>query len=227
MKLLLTNGQRESNPYLDARRNWNSQAEKALSNLHVFQLLCVVCLLIALAAVGGIVYIGSQSKIQPYLIEINGLGEAVAIGQAQLIGSADPRVIKAQLASFISSARLVTPDTELQKKAAWIVFGMLKTKDPATQRMQEWLDLGGKNAPLERAKRLMVNTEIESVLPMSSTSWEVNWTETTRDRDGGLIGPPTHWRAMLQVYILAPTNERDLKLNPIGIYVQDFTWESL
>jgi type IV secretion system protein TrbF len=109
---LLGNGDGEANPYLDARRNWNSTVDRAFNQLHVFQLLCVVCLLIALAAVGGIVYIGSQSKIQPYLIEIDKLGEAVSVGAAASIGSADPRVVRSSLASFIASARLVTPDVD-------------------------------------------------------------------------------------------------------------------
>ena len=49
--------------------------------------------------VAGITYVGSQSKYVPYVIEVNGLGEAVAVGRAQLAAPADPRVVRASLAS--------------------------------------------------------------------------------------------------------------------------------
>ena len=221
---------RSANPYLDARREWNSQTERAFSQLHVWQLIAIAGLLVGLAGVAGITYVGSKSKYVPYVIEVDKLGEALAIGPAELAAPADPRIVRFSLASFIGSARLVTPDLQVQDKAAWVVFGMLKTKDPATAKMQEWLNLDGKNAPRERAKKVMVNTDVASVLPVSATSWQVDWMESTRDRDGNLIGAPVHMRAVLQVYIIPPNtdaNERDLKLNPLGIYVQDFNWQSL
>src|ERR1700739_1540306 len=101
---------RPSNPYLDARRNWNSEVDRAFSGRHALQLLVIASLLIALAAVGGIIYVGSQSKYVPYVIEVDRLGEAVAVAPAQIAGPADPRVVRAQLAAFIANARLVTPD---------------------------------------------------------------------------------------------------------------------
>jgi type IV secretion system protein TrbF len=140
---------RVPNPYLDGRRHWNSEVDRAFSRRHRLELLCVVCLLIALGAVGGVIYIGSKSKYVPYVIEVDKLGEAVAVGPAQLAAPADPRVVRASLASFISSARLVTPDVSLQREAIFRVYGMLKSKDPATQKMNEWYngtkDVGSKD----------------------------------------------------------------------------------
>src|SRR3984893_3313694 len=85
------NGQIEQshNPYLDARRQWNSQVDRAFSSLHVWQLLCLACLLIALASVAGITYFGSQTKFVPYVIEVDKLGEAGAGGPAQLAAPVD------------------------------------------------------------------------------------------------------------------------------------------
>ena len=116
------NGQVEqtANPYLDARRQSNSQIDRAFGSLHVWQLIAVASLLIALACVAGIIYFGSQTKYVPYVIEVDKLGEAVAVGPAQLAAPADPRVVRASLASFIAAARLVTPDLEVQRKAIFL-----------------------------------------------------------------------------------------------------------
>ena len=80
------NGQVEqtANPYLDARRQSNSQIDRAFGSLHVWQLIAVASLLIALACVAGIIYFGSQTKYVPYVIEVDKLGEVVAVGPAQL-----------------------------------------------------------------------------------------------------------------------------------------------
>ena len=226
------NGQVEQspNPYLDARRQWNSQVDRAFSSLHVWQLICLACLLIALASVAGITYFGSHTKFVPYVIEVDKLGEAVAVGPAQLAGPADARVVRASLASFISSARLVTPDLDVQRRAVFCVFGMLKTKDPATTKMNEYLNGTPETSPFIRAAKITVNTDISSVLPISATSWQVDWQETTRDRDGGLVGKPVHMRAVLEIYILPPSTnarESDIQRNPLGIFVHDYNWQEV
>jgi type IV secretion system protein TrbF len=80
------NGQIEQspNPYLDARRQWNSQVDRAFGAIHVWQLFGIAGLLIGLGGVAGITYLGSQAKFVPYIIEVDKLGEAVAVGPAQL-----------------------------------------------------------------------------------------------------------------------------------------------
>ena len=65
----------EPNPYLAARRNWHSQIDRAFAAQHVWQLVAVACLLIALACVAGVVYIGSKSKFVPYVIQVDRLGK--------------------------------------------------------------------------------------------------------------------------------------------------------
>lgn len=49
------------NPYLSARRTWNDHMRGIQSSRTMWQLLALLCLLIALAAVGGVIAIGSQS----------------------------------------------------------------------------------------------------------------------------------------------------------------------
>ena len=98
----------------------------------MWQVVAMGCLLIALVAVGGIVEIGRQSKIVPYVVEVNKLGEALAIRPAQAAQAADPRVIEATVAAFVSQARLVTPDVALQREAVLHVYAVLSSNDPAT-----------------------------------------------------------------------------------------------
>ena len=50
------------NPYLAARRTWNEHVGDQVASRQTWQMLGLLCLLIALAGVGGMIYIGSQSR---------------------------------------------------------------------------------------------------------------------------------------------------------------------
>jgi type IV secretion system protein VirB5 len=215
------------NPYLTARRSWNEHVGAVVSSRQTWQVIGILSLLIALASVGGIVYIGSQSKFVPYVVEVDKLGQAVAIAPAQAAAPADKRVVEASVASFIADARLVTPDVALQRKAIFRVYSMLAANDPAAMKMTEWFSAAEESKPFARAKQETVSIEITSALPQTPDTWQVDWIETTRDRQGLLKGQPFRMRALVTVYIAPPTNkttEEQIRNNPLGIFVRDFSW---
>jgi type IV secretory pathway TrbF-like protein len=187
----------------------------------------ILSLLIALAGVGGVIHIGSQSKFIPYVIEVDKHGQTVAVGPVTAGSKADPRVIHASVADYITNARMVTPDVALQRKAVFRVYSMLSPNDAATQKMNEWLNGTPDSSPFKRAVKEMVSVEIKSVLPQSPDTWQVEWVETTRDRQGVLKDNPVNMRALVNVYTIEPTSQttdEQLRNNPLGIFVRDFSW---
>ena len=219
---------RESeNPYLTARRSWNDHVGAVVSQRQTWQVIGILSLLIALAGVGGIIHIGSQSKFIPYVIEVDKLGQPLAAGPVQSASRTDPRVIHAMVAEFVGDARLVTPDVALQRRAVFRVYSKLSPNDPATQKMNEWLNASPDATPFKRAEKEMVSIEINTVIPQTPDTWQVEWIETTRDRQGTPKGKPGHWRALVTVYIadVTPqTTDDQLRNNPLSVYVRDFSW---
>jgi len=216
-----------ANPYLSARRTWNDQAAANVATRQMFQLLGILFGLVALAAVGGMTYIGSQSKFVPYVVKVDKLGQQAAVGPAQVATAADPAVIHASVASWISSMRMVTPDIALQRKGVFHVYSMLAPNDPATAKANEYLNGSEASNPFKRAEIETVSVEIDTVLPQTADTWQVDWTETTRDRQGALKGTPQQWRALVTVYTVAPTpdtTEQQIRDNPLGVHVRDFSW---
>ena len=67
------------NPYLNAQRTWNSHVGSLVASRLIWQLTAIIALLVVLASVGGIIYIGSQSKFVPYVVEVNKLGESAPV----------------------------------------------------------------------------------------------------------------------------------------------------
>lgn len=128
------------NPYLSARRTWNDHMRGVQALRTMWQMLALFCLLIALAGVGGVIAIGSQSKFIPYVVQVNKLGETLAVSRADVAVVADQRVVHASLASFINDLRMVTPDITLQRRAIFRAYAMLLTNDPATAKANEWFN---------------------------------------------------------------------------------------
>jgi type IV secretion system protein VirB5 len=215
------------NPYLAARRTWNDKAAAIMADRQMWEVLCILALMIALAAVGGMIFIGSQSKFVPYVVEVDKHSQTIALGPAQRTGRADPRVVHASVASFISDIRMVTPDIALQRKAIYRVYSMLSSKDAATAKANEYLNGTDDSSPFKRAEKETVSVEISSVIPQTPDTWQVDWVETVYDRQGVMKDQPFRMRALVTVYTVhttKQTTEDDLRNNPISTYVRDFSW---
>lgn len=215
------------NPYLAARRTWNDQSIANVANRQMWQLVGILSLMIALAGVGGMIYIGSQSKFVPYVVEVDKLGQPVAVAPAQRAAAVDSRVVHATVASFISDIRMVSPDIALQRKAVFRLYSMLGSNDPATAKSNDWLNGHEDSSPFKRATKETVSIEIASVIPQTPDTWQVDWIETTRDRQGVVKGEPFRMRALVTVYTVTSTpetTEEQVRNNPLGIYIRDFSW---
>ncbi|WP_020405877.1 conjugal transfer protein TrbF [Hahella ganghwensis] len=218
------------NPYLTARRTWNEHVGSVVSSRQTWQVVGILSLLIALASVGGMIQIGSMSKFIPYLVEVDKFGRTASAGPVQQASKADPKIIGAAVSKFIEDARLVTPDIAIQRKAVFNVYAHLSPNDPATTKMNEWMNGSEDSSPFVRAAKEMVSIEITSVLSQSPDTWQVEWEEITRDRQGEKKGLPERMRALLTVYTAEPTEqttEDQLLKNPLLIYVRDYSWSRL
>ena len=86
------------------------------------------------------------------------------------------------------------------------------------------------SSPFKRAEREMVSVEIKTVIPQTPDTWQVEWVESSRDRQGSLKGPPVSWRALVTTYIaeVTPsTTDEQLRNNPLSIYVRDYSWSRI
>ena len=75
-----------------------------------------------------------------------------------------------------------------------------------------------------------MSVDISSINQISDTAWQVDWVETTRDRDGNLKTTPVRMRAIVRVYV-QPLGQgataADIARNPLGIFIQNFDWSQI
>ena len=215
------------NPYVNAQRTWNSHVGSLIASRLLWQLTAICSLLIVFVSVAGVIYIGSQSKFVPYVVEVNKLGESVAVRSADKAAPVDSRIVRASVAEFIANARLVTPDVALEKKAILKVYSLMGPGAPASSKMTAFLNGNPEMNPFKRAAKETVSVEIISVIAESPTTWQVDWIETVRTRKGDLVEKPYRMRALVSTEIKPEqpgTNEERMRANPLGIYVTDYSW---
>jgi type IV secretion system protein TrbF len=75
----------------------------------------------------------------------------------------------------------------------------------------------------DRAQTGTVSVEVKSVLPTSDRSFEVDWIETSRDLYGN-VNSTDHWKGSFTVALNPPTEERQARINPLGLYVTAASW---
>lgn len=208
------------NPYLAARQEWNERYGSYVKAAAAWRIVGVTGMLLAVISTSYALYQSSQVKLVPYIVEVDRLGTAVNAGFPQQIEYADARVVRATLGNFISNFRSVTPDAVVQKGYIDRTYAMLRTSDPATEKINGWFR---SNSPFEKARAATVAVEVNNIVPLSNQSYQIDWTEYERDRKGKETGV-RRFRAVATVVLTPPQDEAVIRLNPIGLYVRDLDW---
>src|ERR1700687_1939680 len=93
------------NPYLSALREWNERCGDYIARARNWRSAAFAALAISAGLALGVVWAAAQSKVVPSVVEVDKLGDAMAVGRADRAAPADARVVKAQLAAWIVDVR--------------------------------------------------------------------------------------------------------------------------
>lgn len=208
------------NPYLAARQEWTERYGSYVKAAASWRIVGVTGMLLAVISTSYALYQSSQVKLVPYLVEVDRLGTAVNAGFPQQIEYADARVVRATLGNFVSNFRSVTPDAVVQKGYIDRTYALLRTSDPATEKINGWFR---SNSPFEKARTSTVAVEVNNIVPLSNQSYQIDWTEYERDRKGKETAV-RRFRAVATVVLTPPQDEAVIRLNPIGLYIRDLDW---
>lgn len=207
-------------PYMDARREWNERYGGYISSAKTWKRIAFISLTIAAGSVGGVVYIGSQSKFIPVVVEVNQSGKTLKSYRANIMQPAEPSVMQAEIGQFITDVRTVTADKTLQKRFVYRAFTHLTPKFPAHTAVSQWYQ---KNVPFKRAETETVTVEIKQILPLTGDTWRVEWTERSRNRKGMAL-KPKQWSGTMTVVVSGVVDEKTILDSPIGLFVKEFDW---
>ena len=213
----------ETNPYLDAKREWLERYGNYISQKRNWQIIAVLSAIISLICVIFLGYSTTQNKLIPYVIEVDKLGNTSKVGVVQNIDLKNPNVIKYSLNTFIYSWRSVWGDVEIQRKFIFDAYAYLEPNSKAFNFINE--EYREKN-PFKQVSKENVRVKVKSIVPQNADTWQVEWEEENRNLKEEIISQITY-RGFFQVKQIVPTTEEQILKNPLGIFIFDLNYAKI
>jgi type IV secretion system protein TrbF len=162
---------------------------------------------------------GKHIVVVPVDLQGRSLGSIVA-GQTTV---ATDNMRRATLADWVSDLRMVTVDGVAQREAINRVYAKIASGSPAHVFISDFYRNG---PPQSRALKHTVHIEVNSVLPTSDRTYQVEWLETTRDLPGQ-IQSQQRWKGAFTIAINPPEDEGVARINALGLYVTHASWSKV
>jgi len=209
-------------PYLAARREWNERYGSYIVRANHWRLAAFASMAVAMIAVSGLVVVSSQHKVVPFIVDTKVHAEPWKVPPASGATRPNENHLKAALRQWLIGARTVYTDATAQQTIINNTYAMTLPRSAAYQKLAEY---HRDNNPYQRpyGKDEVVEITVRSVVAASDNSWQVEWTETVRRRDGALPRAQD-WQGIFTVTIAPPKTPQQVMDNPLGIYVHQFSW---
>jgi type IV secretory pathway TrbF-like protein len=203
--------------YEAGRREWNERYGSYISRARQWRLMAMVLAGTTAVSTCCAVWMAGQAHVVPYVVEVNKLGESLAVHRVVAAPPIDPGRIRSQLARWVADVRTVYADPDAVRAngteaLAWVEHG----SDAFAQVTALFRD----NSPVVRGARESVGVVLESVGQIGADTWSVDWTEEARPKDG-MVASVSSWRLTARIAIVPPTDDATIMVNPGGVYL---TW---
>jgi type IV secretion system protein VirB5 len=209
----------EDNSYLNTRKSWDNRSKGHITRERQWRNIAFFSSATAVVAVAGLVWAGSQSRVVPFVIALDG-DKPIALGRAEQITNTNKRLVASALFTWIQDLRTVTSDPEAQRRAIARVYSHIGQSTQAQAAISDWYRAGD---PFVRARTETVAVNPKSVLPLTDQSMQIEWEEESRDSYGKLLTRKV-WRGSFIIATVPPTDDRTARENPLGVYVTQATW---
>ena len=204
-------------PYQRAGQLWDERIGSARVQARNWRLVAFGCLGLTGVLIASNVWQSMQSRVAPYVVEVDRLGEARSVAPAIQNYQPTDGQIAWHLGRFISNVRSVSTDPVLVKR------NWLDAYDFANDRAAIFLnDYARMNDPFAGIGQRSVSVQVTSVVRASDNSFQVKWTESIYER--GSLAKTERWTAMLTVVMQPPKTADALRKNPLGLFVKAIDW---
>lgn len=204
-------------PYQKAAQLWDERIGSARVQARNWRLMAFGSLALCGLLASGMIWQSLQSRIVPYVVRVDRLGNAQAVGPASADYQPDDAEIAYFLAKFITDVRALPLDPVIVR------HDWLEAYDFSTDHASVFLnEYARRNDPFKAIGTRTVSVQVSSVVRVSDTSFQVKWVEESYDHDS--LAETEHWTAILSVVTQRPRDAEVLRENPLGLYVNAINW---
>lgn len=204
-------------PFQRAGQLWDQRIGSARAQAANWRIMALGGLVLSTGLSAALVWQSMQSRVVPYVVAVDRLGEARAIAPAdKAYHPTDPQIAWF-LARFVTDVRSRSLDPVLMRQ------NWLQAYDWVTARGSTMLSDYARSAnPFTAVGEKTTSVEVTSVVRASDRSFQVKWIETAYDRSS--LAGTSHWTAILTIALKPPANANVLRDNPLGLYVDAIDW---
>ncbi|GAB6390819.1 MAG: TrbG/VirB8 family P-type conjugative transfer protein [Treponematales bacterium] len=155
-----------------------------------------------------------QQKTVPVLVNVMPSGEGQYLGEVRQQGTVQvpESAIQYQVRKFVTNLRSVSTDPQILYNNIEDCYAMVTTTyEPVMTRSLR------SASPFDLVGKQRRTIEVQSVLKVTGSSYQIDWTESVIDTAGSRKN--TRMRALVTIKLLPVTNET-IKKNPLGIYIE-------
>ena len=216
-----TQEQEQENPYLSARKEYGDRYGSSVKDAARWRQISFFTLMLSVAFGGMMMWMSSQNKVIPYIVQVDKQGYAVAIKSSEQGAVADTRVIVATLGGFFVNFKTVITDMSSQKRMVNDVYSYLAKGSAAETFVSHYYQEHNPFVATQDRNRNTIQVEIRSIVRSGSNdkSWQVLWSEEKLEQ--GTIIERTDWRAIVSIAVSPVRELSEVLQNPLGIFITD------
>lgn len=217
-------GNTEVSPFLAARTEFTNAFGDLARGKRNWQLMAFgLGGLLALVTV-AYVRLAASARVVPYVVQVDRLGQVVAVGRADAVQRPDERLIASELAHFVRAIRTVLPAEASAAQAELLRQGYAFTAPGAAAFLNAYF-AQPTHDPRVLGLQLTRQVEVASVLRVpNSDIWQLRWTETERSTEPGGQMRTVAWESYCTVKLVPPTTPEVVQENPLGLVITSVSW---
>lgn len=212
----------QDTPYMLAKLDLQDRVTNLIKTKDQWRMAFFGAIALLAGTIAGLIAVSMQQRVVPYAIELNGNHEVHRVVRADVMGEPSVNHVKASLRNWIIGARTVYADYTAQQSHLNQTYAMTLPNSPAYQTL---VSFHKDNNPFDRAKKENVEVTVSHVTPTSDKTWQIEWTEVTRDAGGRTLYTKA-WQGAFTITIIPPTTDSQILVNPLGVYVKQFAWST-
>lgn len=204
-------------PYQRAAQVWDERIGSARVQARNWRYMAFGSLALAAGFSAALVWQSANGSIVPWVVQVDRLGQAQAVGPALADYQPGDPQIAFYLARFIEQVRSIPADPVIVRQ------NWLRAYDFTTQGGA--LALSGyarANDPFTKVGKQQVAVDVSSVIRASPASFRIAWAE--RRYEDGSLASTERWSAILTIVVQPPRDADTLRKNPLGIYINAINW---
>ena len=174
------------------------------------------------ASLAFFIYAVNLQKTVPVLVNVAPSGEAQYLGEVRQSAAfqVPEAAVVFQIRKFVTNLRSVPADPEVLYNNIEECYAMVTSSyEPVMTRNLRAA------SPFSLTGKIRRTLEIESVLKITGSSYQADWTETVTEASAA--PKRARMRALVTVKLLPATDAAVMKTNPLGIYIESYEMTEL